>query len=81
MEGTRCVRGPRDSFLQSRRFGRPVVRLDLVGAAIFGVGWGLAGLCPGPAFVASLSSVDTMIFVVAAILGMRVVRQRSVFAP
>jgi len=23
----------------------------LVGAAIFGVGWGLGGFCPGPAFV------------------------------
>lgn len=24
----------------------------IVGAAVFGVGWGLAGLCPGPALVA-----------------------------
>ena len=34
------------------RFGVHPSRLDaptLVGAAIFGVGWGLAGVCPGPA--------------------------------
>ena len=23
----------------------------IIGAAIFGVGWGLAGICPGPGFV------------------------------
>jgi uncharacterized protein len=34
------------------RFGRHASSLDaatLGGAAIFGVGWGLAGVCPGPA--------------------------------
>ena len=34
------------------RFGAHPSRFDaptLVGAAIFGVGWGLAGVCPGPA--------------------------------
>jgi len=34
------------------RFGVHPSRLDrptLVGAAIFGIGWGLAGVCPGPA--------------------------------
>lgn len=27
----------------------------LVGAALFGIGWGLAGYCPGPALVSTLS--------------------------
>jgi uncharacterized membrane protein YedE/YeeE len=34
------------------RFGtRPIVgrRDTLIGAAIFGIGWGLCGVCPGPA--------------------------------
>ena len=31
--------------------GRAVDRRLLVGAALFGVGWGVAGLCPGPALV------------------------------
>jgi uncharacterized membrane protein YedE/YeeE len=25
--------------------------LDLTGAVLFGIGWGLAGICPGPALV------------------------------
>ena len=42
----------------------------LGGAAIFGIGWGLSGLCPGPAF-ASLEYLDPKIglFVVALIVG------------
>ena len=34
----------------------------LIGAAIFGVGWGLIGFCPGPA-IAALSSGLTPVFV------------------
>ena len=36
-------------------FPRSATRIDgalLLGAAIFGVGWGLAGICPGPALLA-----------------------------
>lgn len=41
------------------------------GAALFGIGWGLAGLCPGPALVGvtSLNS-SVLIFVAAMSLGM-----------
>ncbi len=42
----------------------------LTGAALFGVGWGLAGFCPGPALVAIASgSVDVLIFVGAMFAG------------
>lgn len=43
----------------------------LVGSALFGVGWGITGLCPGPA-VASLATafVPAIVFVVAMIAGM-----------
>ena len=34
---------------------RPLSRPLLIGAAIFGVGWGLSGVCPGPA-IAGLGS-------------------------
>ena len=45
------------------------------GAAIFGVGWGLAGYCPGPAITAlSTASAPTAIFVVAMLAGMMVAR-------
>jgi uncharacterized protein len=41
------------------------------GAAIFGVGWGLAGYCPGPA-IASLAfgKVEVLAFVIAMLVGM-----------
>lgn len=43
----------------------------IIGAFIFGIGWGLGGYCPGPA-IASLASFDLrpVIFVVAMIVGM-----------
>lgn len=48
------------------RIDRPLV----LGAAVFGVGWGLSGFCPGPA-IANLSLVpgDVWLFVVAMIGG------------
>ena len=43
----------------------------IVGATLFGIGWGLVGLCPGPALesLASLSP-DVLVFVVAMTVGM-----------
>ncbi|MCA9625136.1 MAG: YeeE/YedE family protein [Myxococcales bacterium] len=45
----------------------------LTGAAIFGVGWGLAGFCPGPG-LASLGAASgtAFVFVVAMLAGMSV---------
>lgn len=41
------------------------------GAAVFGVGWGLVGLCPGPALVVlSIGANDAVVFCVAMIAGM-----------
>ncbi|MBK7865402.1 MAG: hypothetical protein IPJ65_43755 [Archangiaceae bacterium] len=48
----------------------------LLGAATFGAGWGLAGYCPGPAFVAvGGASPSALVFVVAMTAGMLVHRQ------
>lgn len=60
--------------LCSARFDLPartVIDWRLVGgAAVFGIGWGLGGLCPGPA-VAALASAQWPVvgFVVAMLLG------------
>lgn len=43
----------------------------LVGPAIFGIGWGMAGFCPGPAFVALGSGTSQAVtFVIAMLVGM-----------
>jgi uncharacterized membrane protein YedE/YeeE len=42
----------------------------LAGAAIFGVGWGLAGFCPGPVLVGAAAGLrDAWIFVPAMLAG------------
>ncbi|WAS89704.1 DUF6691 family protein [Nannocystis punicea] len=43
----------------------------LLGAALFGVGWGLVGLCPGPALVGLAGGGgDLVLFVAAMLAGM-----------
>ncbi len=43
----------------------------IAGGMLFGVGWGLAGFCPGPALVAMSAGVGSAaIFVVAMLAGM-----------
>lgn len=47
----------------------------LIGAALFGIGWGMVGYCPGPALsaISSLSS-GTFGFIVAMIAGWSIAR-------
>ena len=43
----------------------------LGGSVVFGIGWGLAGFCPGPALVSFASGVDqAAVFVAAMLAGM-----------
>ncbi|MGH8053404.1 MAG: DUF6691 family protein [Stenotrophomonas sp.] len=50
---------------------RSIDRPLLLGAALFGIGWGLAGYCPGPALVGlGVLSPETLWFVPAMIGGM-----------
>jgi uncharacterized protein len=43
----------------------------LSGATLFGIGWGLVGLCPGPAIVnLSTLSLPVIVFVIAMAIGM-----------
>jgi uncharacterized membrane protein YedE/YeeE len=69
----------RERPLFASRFVLPS-RVDLEprligGAALFGIGWGLAGYCPGPAVTALGAGVGAaMVFVPAMLAGMFVVR-------
>ena len=73
-------------YAMARRQMRPVIAAQhfwpkkadinrplVIGSMLFGIGWGLAGLCPGPALenLASLSP-RVFIFVMAMIAGMSV---------
>lgn len=43
----------------------------LIGAALFGIGWGIYGYCPGPALGALVYlKINTVIFVAAMLAGM-----------
>jgi uncharacterized membrane protein YedE/YeeE len=73
-------------FRLARRRGRPLFApsfslpaksaIDgslLGGAALFGVGWGLGGFCPGPALVSAVTGATPVVaFVVAMLAGMAI---------
>lgn len=60
-------------FLAARYSLPTQTRIDrrlILGAAIFGAGWGLAGFCPGPALAALASgSPSVILFVLAMLVG------------
>jgi hypothetical protein len=74
----------RDRPLFDSKFHLPA-RKDItpslvIGAAVFGIGWGVGGYCPGPAVTSSVLCSGRAFIVLTAMavgmLGMRVVRSR-----
>ena len=52
---------------------RPVDRRLIIGSALFGLGWGIAGFCPGPAIVsAGLLQGAALLFMPVFLLGGRI---------
>jgi uncharacterized membrane protein YedE/YeeE len=69
----------RPAPLLEQRFHLPTAtaidRRVVSGAAIFGIGWGLTGFCPGPAIVSiPLLAHGTIAFVAAMLAGMGIAR-------
>lgn len=51
--------------------GSAIDRRLVLGSLLFGVGWGVAGFCPGPALVAlGMGEVKAAVFVLAMVAGM-----------
>ena len=62
---------------QTREITRPLI----IGSVLFGVGWGLSGLCPGPAIsVASMAPLRLLPFgigLIAGVLGYQAYAKRG----
>lgn len=70
----------REKTLNGTKFGHPVVRpIDkklILGSAIFGTGWGIAGICPGPALVhIAFLEVNFAAFILAMFVGFELQRR------
>ena len=55
----------------------PPPRIDarlLAGSALFGIGWGIAGYCPGPALANLAHGGEAVAFVVAMLAGSQLAR-------
>ena len=70
----------RDKPIYAEKFTLPrTTNIDknlLIGSTIFGIGWGLAGLCPGPVISnVLLQPQDAIIFLIIMVLGLSVGRR------
>lgn len=55
----------------STQIDKPLV----IGSSLFGIGWGLTGICPGPALVTlSAGMAPALIFVISMLFGMLLYR-------
>lgn len=55
----------------------PSQRIDmrlLTGSTLFGIGWGIAGYCPGPALASLTASADAVAFTLALVAGSQLAR-------
>ena len=64
---------------------RDIDRRLVIGSVLFGIGWGVAGFCPGPGLVAlGMGETKALVFVAAMLLGMALfewVERRKQAAP
>lgn len=65
-DGRAPLAAPRFVLPEKTAIDRPLV----LGAVLFGIGWGLAGICPGPAIVSFIVTPTAVAFVGAMLAGM-----------
>ena len=59
------------SYSQNEEINKKLI----IGSSLFGAGWGLAGLCPGPAIASlALLNINSAVFVVAMFVGFYVAK-------
>ncbi|MDA7593778.1 YeeE/YedE family protein [Candidatus Pelagibacter sp.] len=59
------------SYSQNKEINKKLI----IGSSLFGAGWGLVGLCPGPAIASlALLNINTATFVVAMFVGFYLVK-------
>jgi uncharacterized protein len=64
---SRSLLGQTMQLPDKTQIDRPLI----VGSLLFGIGWGLAGICPGPAIVLlGLKQINAIYFVLAMLAGM-----------
>jgi uncharacterized protein len=52
------------------KVGWDISKKALMGSALFGIGWGISGFCPGPALVSVVSlQASVLLFVACMVLG------------
>lgn len=72
--GYRATRGRPAPILDAQFYGPSRTRIDtalVAGSALFGLGWGLVGFCPGPALTSLvLGRWQSLVFVAAMLAGM-----------
>lgn len=64
---------PKSVFGDTIQFpsNRQIDKNLIVGSALFGMGWGIAGMCPGPALtLIGLGNTEALYFVIAMLVGM-----------
>ena len=75
--GFAWVRRRGNSVLGDALADAPSPRLDarlLAGSGLFGIGWGIAGYCPGPALASLTRSGEAIWFVLALLAGSQLAR-------
>jgi len=68
--------GKRTAGLLGHPFNLPTIHIIdrrlVMGSLTFGVGWGIAGFCPGPALTSLTLGIKPMIFTAAMLAGMAI---------